>query len=318
MKTIIKSVESYLPEKVLTNEDLSKFLDTSHDWIYSRTGIEKRHLVDKDELTSDLGLKAAIKAIESAQISPSDLDAIVVATATSDRRFPSAANKIQGDLGANRAFAFDLNAACSGFIYALFVCDSFIKSHGLKNILLIAADTLSLFIDWTDRATCVLFGDGAGAVVLQATEDNVDRGIVAAKLYSDGTKYDYILANNGPQNDHRGYTTMLGSAVFKYAIEYMALSISEILSENNMTIDDIDWIIPHQANKRIIDSLCKLKNFPIEKVIISIKDQANTSAASIPLAMDYAIKNSKLKRGDTILLVALGAGLAWGAAIIKF
>ncbi|MDR3031289.1 MAG: beta-ketoacyl-ACP synthase 3, partial [Holosporales bacterium] len=195
MRTIIKSVETYLPKKVLSNDDLSEFLDTSHEWIFSRTGIERRHLVEEGELVSDLGLKAALKAIDAAKISAKDLDAIVVATATADRRFPSASAKIQGDLGAVKAFAFDINAACSGFIYALSICDSLIKTKELKNVLLIGADTLSLFVDWTDRATCVLFGDGAGAAVLQPSDDNA-RGVIATKLYSDGTKYDYILSHD--------------------------------------------------------------------------------------------------------------------------
>ena len=317
--TKILSIESFLPSKVVSNDDLSQKLDTSHEWIYERTGIERRHIVDEGQFSSDLGYKAAKKVLDASGIAAEEIDAIIVATTTSDRRFPSCAAKIQGDLHATKAFAFDINAACSGFIYALALADSLIKSRSLKNVLLIGVDTLSLFVDWTDRSTCVLFGDGAGALILQSSNDTSSKtGIIATKLYTDGSKYDYILSNQGPQNDHRGFLTMAGKSVFKYAIEYMAKSMDEILAENNMTIDDIDWIIPHQANKRIIESLCKMKNFPIEKMILSIHEHANTSSASIPLAMKEAIDSGKIKRGDTLLLTAIGAGLVWGSAIIKF
>lgn len=319
MKTIIKSVEICLPEKVVSNDDLSKFLDTSHEWIFTRTGIERRHVVEQNgegELTSDLATKAAIKALQSAGLDAFELDAIIVSTTTSDRRFPSVATKVQGNIGASKAFCFDVNAACSGFIYGLAVCDSLIKTRALKNVLLIGADTLSLFVDWTDRSTCVLFGDGAGAVVLNGSE-NSDGGIIATKLLSDGTKFDFIVSENGPQNNHRGSVSMMGRAVFKYAIEYMADSMEDILKENNMTLDDIDWIVPHQANRRIIESLCKLRGFPSEKVVISIHDHANTSAASIPLAIKYGIEEGKIKKGQTLLLTAFGAGLTWGSAIVK-
>ena len=319
MKTVIRSVEVCLPDKVVSNDDLSKFLDTSHEWIYTRTGIERRHVVERNgegELTSDLATKASMKALQSADITAGDLDAIVVATSTSDRRFPSVATKVQGNIGAHKAFAFDVNAACCGFVYALSVCDSLIKSNSLKNVLLIGADTLSLFVDWTDRSTCVLFGDGAGAVVLNGA-DVSDEGVLATKLYSDGTKYDFIVSNNGPQNDHRGSISMMGQSVFKYAIEYMADSMDDILKENNMAIDDIDWIVPHQANRRILESLCKMRNFPVEKVIMSIHEHANTSAASIPLAIKYGMEDGRIRKGDKLLLTALGAGLTWGSAIVK-
>ncbi len=320
MRTIITSVGSSLPKKVVSNDDLSQTLDTSHEWIYERTGIERRHLVSDGEFASDLGAKAATDALQKAGICASEVDAIIVATATADRRFPSCACKIQGEIGAVNAFAFDVNAACSGFIYGLSIADSLIKTKSLKNVLLIGADTLSLFVDWSDRSTCVLFGDGAGAMLLQSSHEDTSNGIIATKLYSDGekSKHDYILANQGEQNDHRGYLTMNGKPVFKYAIEYMAMSMNEILAENNMTMDDIDWIVPHQANRRILESLCKMKDFPIEKVILYIHEHANTSSASIPLAMKCAIDDGKIKKGDTLLLTALGAGLTWGSAIIKY
>lgn len=314
----ITSVASYLPEKVVTNDDLSKTLDTSHEWIYTRTGISSRHIAKEDEFASDLAFNAAKNALNKANLDPKDLDAIIVTTITSDRRFPSVACRIQGKLGANKAFCFDLNAACAGFIYGLAVADSMMKSMNLKNVLLIGSETLTKLVDWTDRSTCVLFGDGSGAFVLQNFEDN-SKGIIATKLYSNGEeeKYNYLLAYSSLQKADKNYITMSGRSVFKYAIEYMAMSMTEILKENNMTIDDIDWIIPHQANKRILESMCKMKNFPIEKAIVTTETHANTSSASIPLALDYAIAKGIVKKGDTLLFTALGAGLTWGSAIVR-
>ncbi|MDR0640801.1 MAG: ketoacyl-ACP synthase III [Holosporales bacterium] len=320
MKTAISSIAGYLPSKIITNDDLSKTLDTTHEWIFDRTGIEQRHLVSDGEFASDLGIIAAKKALEQINFDPSNIDAIIVSTTTSDRRFPSCAARIQGELQANRAFAFDVAAACAGFIYTIAIADSMMKSRQLQNVLLVCCETLSLFVDWTDRSTCVLFGDGAGALLLNAAEDDSPSGLVATKLYTDGSpeKYNSILSHNGPQNDNRGYTTMMGRAVFKYAIENMSASMHEILTENNMTLNDIDWIIPHQANRRILESLCKMKNFPLEKMIITTQDHANTSSASIPLAMCRAIENGRIKKGQTILMTALGAGLVYGSAIIKY
>lgn len=316
MKTIIKNLETYLPEKVVSNFDLMKTLDTSNEWIVERTGIERRHIVGEGEFSSDIGTKSALKTIESSGVSPLDIDAIIVATTTSEKRCPSCAVKIQSNIGARNAFAFDIQAACSGFLYGLSVADSFIQSNKAKNILLVGVDTLSLFSDWTDRSTCILFGDGAGSCLVQKGDDD-SKGIIATKLYSDGDKHDFITIENSEKNDYRGHLTMMGRSVFKFAIEYMYQSIDEILRENNMTIDDIDWIIPHQANKRILESMSKMKGIPMEKMIISIQDHANTSSASIPLAMKDALDSGKIKNGDTILFTALGAGLVWGSAIIK-
>lgn len=314
----INSVASYLPSKVVTNDDLSKTLDTSHEWIYTRTGIASRHIAGDDELTSDLALNAAKKALERSHLNPKDIDAIIVSTTTADRRFPSVACKLQGELGAEKAFAFDINAACAGFIYALAVADSMMKSMHLKNVLLIASETITRFVDWSDRATCVLFGDGSGAFVLENSDDN-SAGIIATKLYSNGSeeKYNYILSHDYEPSDPKRYVTMAGRAVFKYAIEYMAMSMTDILKENNMTIDDIDWVVPHQANRRILESLCKMKEFPMEKFVITTETHANTSSASIPLALDEAITKGIVKKGDTLLFTALGAGITWGSAIVK-
>jgi 3-oxoacyl-[acyl-carrier-protein] synthase-3 len=318
MRVAISSVAAYLPEGVVTNDDLARVLDTSDEWIFERTGIKTRHIVSDDELASDIGLKAAERAISQISMHPSEIDAIVVSTTTADRRFPSCSSKIQGEIGAVNAFAFDVNAACAGFIYCLAISEGIMRSMRLKNVLLISCETLSLFVDWRDRATCVLFGDGAGAVILQSS-DTEDSGIIATKLYSDGSKekHDSILSHYGPQNGNRGYTTMAGRSVFKYAIEYMGSSVNAILSENGLTFDDIDWIIPHQANGRIIEALCRMKGFPIEKMIITTYGHANTSSSSIPLAMKAAIDDGRIKKGDTLLLTAVGAGLVWGAAIVK-
>ncbi|MDR1609385.1 MAG: ketoacyl-ACP synthase III [Holosporales bacterium] len=318
MRTVIAGIASYLPQKVVTNDDLAQMLDTSHEWIFSRTGIEQRRISANDEFASDLGVVVAKKIISQTGIDPSEIDAIIVSTTTADRRFPSCACRIQGEIGASKAFAFDINAACAGFIYGLSVSDSMMRTMGLKNVLLITAETLTKFVDWTDRLTCVLFGDGAGALLLQLSSDT-SRGIISTKLYSNGEqeKYNSILSHNGPQNGHRGYTTMSGRAVFKYAIEYMSSSMTEILSENNMTIDDIDWIIPHQANKRILESMCKMKDFPLEKVVITTQLHANTSSASIPLALRDMIDCGKIKQGDTLLFTALGAGLVWASSIVR-
>ncbi len=316
MKLKISSIATYLPEKVLANDELPKELNTSHEWIYTRTGIERRHLVE-NERTADIGLKAAKKALESVDFRPEDLDAIIVSTTTHDQRFPSCAAKIQGLLGNTRAFAFDVSAACAGFVYGLSIADAMAKNMNLKNVLLIGSETLTRHVDWTDRSTCVLFGDGAGALLLQM-DKNDDRGIIATKLYSNGDpeKHDYILSRD-PEIEGSKYLKMNGRPVFKYAIECMAQSMKEILEENKMTLDDIDWIVPHQANRRIIESMCKMHDLPLEKTVITTEGHANTSSASIPLAIRAAIDDGRIKEGQTLLLSALGAGLVWGSAIVK-
>jgi 3-oxoacyl-[acyl-carrier-protein] synthase-3 len=313
MRIAITAIETYLPEKVVSNEELSKELDTSDEWIKSRTGINSRHLVADGEVASDIGAKAAMKIFQNSNLSPSDIDAIIVATTTSDIKFPSCAAKIQKNINAMNAFAFDINAACSGFIYGLRTAECYIKSGAAERVLLIGVDTLSLFVDWTDRSTCVLFGDGAGACILEESSD--DRGLIATKLYCDGSKHDLILACRGPQNDHRGYTSMVGRAVFKHGIELMYRSIYCILKDVGMSYNDVDWIIPHQANRRMIESLCSMKGVPIEKILFSIGDHANTSSASIPLALKKFIDDGVVKTGDVILVTAVGAGLVYGSSI---
>ncbi len=315
-KSVISSLETYLPKKVLSNFDMMEIVETSNEWIIDRTGIEKRHIVAPGEYVHNIASQAALQSIKSEGISPMDIDAVIVATTTSEKRCPSTAVKVQALIGANNAFAFDIQAACAGFIYALSVADSFIKSCSAKKILLIGADTLTLFTDWTDRGTCVLFGDGAGACIVKESMED-DSGIISSKLFSDGTKDDLIVIENSEKNDYRGHMTMQGRAVFKYAIEYMYDSMCKILKENNMTFEDIDWIIPHQANRRILETMSKMKNIPMEKIIINIKETANTTSASIPLALKDAMEKGKIKKGDTLLLTALGAGLVWGSTIIK-
>ena len=316
MNSQISSIATYLPSKVLTNDDLSKIVDTNNEWIVTRTGIECRHIAEDKEYNYDLAVKTAIKTLQLENISAVDVDCIIVATTTPIDRCPSTAVKVQSLLGAKNAFAFDIQAACSGFIYGLSVADSFIKSQQAECILLIGSETMSKIVDWTDRSTCVLFGDGAGSCIVKRA-DNDEHRIIATKLYSDGDKYDQIVIHNSEKNNCMGHMTMKGSEVFKSAIRCMADSINNILCENNMTIGDMDWIVPHQANARIIKSLCELNGFPLEKAIISLQNHANTSSATIPLAIEHGINVGKIKSGDMLLLTAMGAGLTWGSAIVK-
>ena len=313
--SVISSIASYLPEKILTNDDLSKIVDTNNEWIVSRTGIEKRHIVT-DEKNYDLAYKSALLTLDKEGITSQDIDCIIVATITSADKSPATANKVQAMLGAKNAFAFDVQAACSGFLYGLNVADSFIKSGKANNILLIGSDTMSLVTDWKDRSTCVLLGDGAGSCIVKKYNDN-NKGIIDIQLYSDGSKYNQIVVHNSEKNNYMGHMTMNGPEVFKSAIKCMGESMKKILEKNNMTIEDIDWIVPHQANARIIKTMCEMNNYPIEKAIISIQEHANTSSATIPLALNYGIACGKIKEGNNILLTAMGAGLTWGSAIIR-
>ncbi len=316
-RSVVCGISSFLPENTLTNFDLEKIVDTSDEWITTRTGIKTRHVVGDSQYVHDISVKSAQTTLERAQITPEMIDCVLVATTTSEKRCPSSAARVQDMIGAKNAFAFDIQAACSGFIYGLAIADSFIKSETCKNILLIGADTLTLFTDWTDRSTCILFGDGAGSCIVRAPTEGDDRGIVTTKLYSDGSKHDLITIENSEKNCFRGYMTMRGQAVFKCGIENMYQAMVDVLEQTNMTFDDIDWIVPHQANKRIFDSMHKIKGIPIEKVILTIDHHANTSSASIPLALDEAINSGKVRQGDTVMLTALGAGIVWSAAIVK-
>lgn len=316
-RSIITSLETFLPEKVLTNDDVGKIVETSNEWIVERTGIERRHIVGDQEFVQDLAAKAALKTLKTEGVSASEIDAIIVATTTSEKRCPSTAVRVQALLGASQAFAFDIQAACAGFVYALTVADSLIKSQTARKVLLIGADTLTLFTDWSDRSTCILFGDGAGACIVKENTADDERGIIATKLSADGEKDNLIIIENSEKNNYKGHMTMQGRAVFKYAVENMFDSMSKILAENNMTFDDIDWIVPHQANRRILETMSKMYGVPMQKIIITINEHANTSSASIPLALRNALGKGIVKQGDTLLLTALGAGLVWGSAIVK-
>ena len=314
----IISTGSYLPSKILTNFDLEKMVETSDEWITERTGIKQRHIADDNELTTDLAYNASKQAIENSNINKDDIELIVFATTTPDRTFPSSATILQNKLGiSNKCFAFDVQAVCCGFIYALNIANNFIKTGQVKTALIIGAETISRIVDWTDRNTCVLFGDGAGAVILQATEE--DKGILNCKMHSDG-QYGPLLDTSGgvSLNQKSGLIHMEGREIFKLAVNKMSDCVFENLQECGLTASDISLLVPHQANKRIIDGVGRKLGLPEEKVILTVHNHANTSAASVPLALDYALKNNKIKDNDIIVLEALGGGLTWGSIIIKW
>ena len=308
---------SYLPKKILTNNDLSKKLDTSDEWIKSRTGIRQRHIADKNQLNSDLGYEAAKKAIINAKIKISDIDLIIVATSTPDHTFPSTATKVQAKLGIKKGFAFDIQAACSGFIYAMSVADNYILNNQATNALVIGSEIFSRILDWNDRSTCVLFGDGAGAIVLSKKKRN--SGIISTELYSDGRFYDLLYVDGGvASNQKAGQIKMKGREVFRHAVEKLSECIKLSLKKNNLKKDNIDWIIPHQANKRIMDMTAKKLDISKNKVLITVDRYANTSSASIPLTLDYALSKKIVKRGQIIVFEAIGGGLTWGCSIVKY
>ena len=310
---------SYLPKKILTNNDLSKKLDTSDEWIKSRTGIRQRHIADKNQLNSDLGYEAAKKAIINAKIKISDIDLIIVATSTPDHTFPSTATKVQAKLGIKKGFAFDIQAACSGFIYAMSVADNYILNNQATNALVIGSEIFSRILDWNDRSTCVLFGDGAGAVVLQSTNEKSQSLILSNHLHSDGDFKDMLYVDGGPSTSNNvGFLRMDGSGVFKHAVKNISATIFEALETNNLSIEDVDWFVPHQANSRILDSVAKKVGLRNEQIIVTVDKHANTSAASIPLALNEAVISNKIKKGDIVLLAAMGGGFTWGSSIIRW
>ena len=308
----------YVPKKILTNNDLSKKLNTTDEWIKTRTGINQRHIADKKQLNSDLGLEAAKKAIKNSKIKISDIDLIIVATSTPDHTFPSTAARIQGKLGIKKGFAFDIQAACSGFIYAMSVADNFLSNNQASNALIIGSEIFSRILDWNDRSTCVLFGDGAGAIVL-SKKKNMNSGIISTELYSDGRFYDLLYVNGGvASNQKAGHIKMKGKEVFKHAVKKMVSSIKFNLKKNKLKKEDIDWIIPHQANKRIMDMSAIKLGVSKNKVLMTVDQYANTSTASIPLTLDYALSNNIIKRGEIIVFEAIGGGLTWGCSILKY
>ena len=309
---------SYLPKKILTNNDLSKKLDTSDEWIKTRTGINQRYIADKKQLNSDLGFEAAKKAIKNSKIKTSDIDLIILATSTPDHTFPSTATKIQGKLGIKKGFAFDIQAACSGFIYAMSVADNFLLNNQASNALVIGSEIFSRILDWNDRSTCILFGDGAGAIIL-SNKKKTNSGIISTELYSDGRFYDLLYVNGGVAfNQKAGHIKMKGREVFKHAVKKLVSCIQFNLKKNKLKKEDIDWIIPHQANKRIMDMTAIKLGVPKSKLLVTVDQYTNTSSASIPLTLDYALSNKIIKRGQIIVFEAIGGGLTWGCSILKY
>ncbi|MCK5716776.1 MAG: ketoacyl-ACP synthase III [Thiomargarita sp.] len=308
----------YLPEKILSNEDLERMVDTSDQWILERTGIRTRHLASENQGTCDLAEKAAVLALTAAGIAASELDLIIVATTTPDRIFPSTACLLQARLGNHGAIAFDVQAVCSGFIYALSIADKFIKTGTVRHALVIGAETFSRLLDWTDRNTCVLFGDGAGAVVLKASEEP---GILSTHLHADGSYKDMLTVPATVEQGRLkgdGFVKMHGHDVFKFAVKSLDRIVKEILATNQLDENAIDWLIPHQANIRIIKATAKRLKLPMEKVVVTVSEHGNTSAASVPLALDVAVRDGRIQRDHTLLLEAVGGGFTWGAVLVKY
>jgi len=322
LRSVVLGCGAYLPERVVTNDDLSRQIDTTDEWIRERTGIKQRHIAAEGELTSHLGAKAAERALRAAGIAAEEVDLIVVATSTPDETFPATATRVQAQLGMTRGFAFDVQAVCAGFIFALATADNFLKSGQAKTALVIGAETFSRILDWNDRGTCVLFGDGAGAVVLRAAAaggNGKDRGILSTHLHSDGRFHDSLYVDGGPSSTKTvGHLRMQGQEVFRHAVGKLASVVEEALAANGMTGADVDWLVPHQANKRIIDGMARKLGLGSDRVVITVDHHANTSAASIPLALAEAADDGRLKPGQVVLLEAIGGGLAWGASVIRW
>ena len=318
-KNYIIGSGSYLPKKILTNHDLSKKLNTTDEWITSRTGIKKRHIASDTELNSDLAFNAAKRAIKNSKIRVSKIDLVIIATSTPDNTFPSTATKVQAKLGIKKGFAFDIQAACTGFIYALSIADNYLSNNQANCALVIGSEIFSRILDWKDRSTCVLFGDGAGAIVLGKQKNNIKSEIISTELYSDGRFYDLLYVDGGVAlNQKAGYLRMNGKEVFKHAVTKLVKIIKLNMKKNNIKVNDIDWVIPHQANKRIMDLTAKKLQIPAKKILMTIEHHANTSSASIPLTLDFALSKKMIKRNQLILLEAIGGGLTWGCSLLKF
>jgi 3-oxoacyl-[acyl-carrier-protein] synthase-3 len=315
---VLKGYGAYLPQKILLNADLPPALETSDEWIQQRTGIRQRHIAACDETTATLATNAARNALKNASVPATTVDLILVATSTPDTTFPSVASKVQHLLGAYQAAAFDVQAVCAGFVYALATANSFIKSGQYKTVLVIGAETFSRIVDWQDRSTCVLFGDGAGAFVLQADLANTQHGIINTHLYTNGAYGDMLYTDGGASSSESvGKVRMNGKEVFKHAVEYMSDAAEKALAAAGLTIADIDWLVPHQANSRIIEAVGKRLKIPVEKVVMTVGSHANTSAASIPLAFCAAAAAGKITHGQRVLLVAMGAGFTWGSVVVR-
>ena len=321
LRSRIVGCGSYLPERVITNAEMAAMVDTSDEWIVERTGIRSRHIAAEGQTTSDLAVAAAECALKSAGISAQDLDLLVVATATPDHTFPATATKVQRRIGMTKGAAFDVQAVCSGFIYALSIADNFIKAGQAKNALVIGAETFSRILDWNDRGTCVLFGDGSGAVVLTAEQGagtNQDRGILSTHIHSDGRYHDLLFVDGGPSSTQTvGHLRMEGKEVFRHAVSNLAQVVGEALDANQMTADDITWVVPHQANRRILDGTARKLGLDPARMVVTVDRHANTSAASVPLAFTEAVNDGRIKDGDVVLFEAMGGGFTWGAALAR-
>jgi 3-oxoacyl-[acyl-carrier-protein] synthase III len=316
-RATVAGVGSALPRRKVSNAELAKTFDTTDEWIVERTGIRNRHIADAGETTATLAHDAAVKALEHAGMAAGEIDLIVLATATPDQTFPSSATKVQAMLGINDCIAFDVHAVCTGFLYALTVADSMIRSRSANTALVIGSETFSRILDWEDRTTCVLFGDGAGALVLKA-EDS-ERGILSTRLHADGRHNELLFVDGGPSTTQTvGKLRMKGREVFRHAVVNLADVLNEVLGDAGISAADVDWVVPHQANARILDATARKLGLPIEKVVVTVDNHANTSAASVPLAFDAAIRDGRIKRGDTIVLEAMGGGFTWGAAVLRY
>jgi 3-oxoacyl-[acyl-carrier-protein] synthase-3 len=316
-RATVRGVGSALPKRRVSNEELAQTVDTTDSWIVERTGIKSRYVAAEGETTATLAAEAARRALAHAEVDASEIDLIVLATATPDQTFPSSATKVQAMLGINDCIAFDVHAVCTGFLYALSVADSMIRSGNAGKALVIGAETFSRILDWEDRGTCVLFGDGAGALVLSAEE--TEGGILATKLHADGRHNDLLFVDGGPSTTGTvGKLRMKGREVFRHAVVNLADVLGEVLDAAGLTPDDVDWVVPHQANARILDATAKKLGLPPEKVVVTVDEHANTSAASVPLAFDTAVKDGRIKRGDLVVLEAMGGGFTWGAAALRY
>jgi 3-oxoacyl-[acyl-carrier-protein] synthase III len=316
-RSVVRGTGSALPKRELSNKELAATVDTSDEWIVERTGIRPRYIASDGETTGSLATEAARRALEDAGLDPGDVDLIVLATATPDQTFPSTATKVQAALGIDDCIAFDVHAVCTGFLYALSVADSMLRSGNARNALVIGAETFSRILDWEDRATCVLFGDGAGALVL--TVEETTGGILATRLHADGRHNDLLFVDGGPSTTGTvGKLRMKGREVFRHAVVNLAAVMNEVLEDAGLSAADVDWVVPHQANARILDATAKKLGLPAEKIVVTVDRHANTSAASVPLAFDTAVRDGRIKRGDVVVLEAMGGGFTWGAAALRY
>ncbi|PQM27981.1 3-oxoacyl-ACP synthase [Sphingopyxis lindanitolerans] len=318
LRAILSGTGSALPRTRVSNAELATRVDTSDEWIVERTGIRFRHIAEPDETTATLGAAAAKEALAAAGLQPADIGLIIVATATPDNTFPASATKVQALLGAPDCIAFDVAAVCSGFLYAVSVADSMLRTGAARHALVIGSETFSRILDWEDRATCVLFGDGAGAIILSAEDVTDDRGILATRLHAEGKYGDMLYVDGGPSTTGTvGHVRMQGREVFRHAVTNLASVLGEVMEEVGLAASDIDWVVPHQANKRIIDATAKKLGLSPDRVVLTVDQHANTSAASVPLALDLAIRDGRIRRGDLVVLEAMGGGFTWGAAVLR-